>query len=83
MSEKHEPKFKIPMEVDEAPRTYADFSPVGEFGKSFPLGPKDVDPTNLGSRRTHMNAYFLYMFPETKEAILKKCVGSPRSRSVL
>ncbi|KAH6991363.1 hypothetical protein BKA56DRAFT_667841 [Ilyonectria sp. MPI-CAGE-AT-0026] len=72
MPETHEPKFKIPMEVNEAPKTNADFSPVGEFGKSFPLGPKDVDPTNLGSRRTHMNAYFLYMFPETKEAILEK-----------
>ncbi|KAH6991356.1 hypothetical protein BKA56DRAFT_667834 [Ilyonectria sp. MPI-CAGE-AT-0026] len=70
MTERFKTTHVLKMEGKEAPpKTYADFPPVGESGKKFPVSPGDVDPTNVGSRRKHMRAFFNYMLPGVEERI--------------
>ncbi|KAL6413101.1 hypothetical protein AUP68_02599 [Ilyonectria robusta] len=70
MTERFKTTHVLRMEGKEAPqKTYADFPPVGESGKKFPVSPGDVDPTNVGSRRKHMHAFFNYMLPGVEERI--------------
>ncbi|KAF7541998.1 hypothetical protein G7Z17_g11822 [Cylindrodendrum hubeiense] len=71
MTERRVTKDILKTEVkDIPPKTYVDFAPPGDSGKKFHLSPGDVDPTNVGSRREHMRAYYKYMFPKGGEATL-------------